>query len=424
MKKLLGIVIFLGAYTFCYGGGYRVALQGQRALAMGHTGVAYVNSAELAFFNPAGLVYLEDRLNVSAGVSGVFSNVTWQNEKYGQSADTDSPMGTPFYIYASYAATEWLSVGLSVYTPYGSSVEWPTDWAGSHLVNNIELQAIFVQPLVSLKISERLSFGGGPIFVTGKVNFNRNANRTLTDLQGNRANVTVDDSGVTNWGWSLGTMFNFTDHFRIGAHYRSEIILDSKDGTATFANFPNDSGQPLVINPTTVIPSNGTTGFNASLPMPAEMTVGLSYDNDKWAFNFDYSRTYWEVYDNLDIEFSNGGEAINPRNYKNSSTYKFGVQYNANDLIALRAGYYFDESPVREGYFAPETPRNDADGFTAGVSFAINDRLAIDASFLYLRFEEVDASYDFYTENGQNVPFGGTYKSSAFVPGIGVTYKL
>ncbi|WP_031427062.1 OmpP1/FadL family transporter [Flavimarina sp. Hel_I_48] len=424
MKKLLGILLFFSAFTAVYAGGYRVAIQGQRGLAMGHTGVAYVNSAELAFFNPAGLVYLEDRLNISAGVSGVFSNVTWQNENFGQASKTDSPMGTPFYLYASYAATDWLSVGLAVYTPYGSSVEWPTDWAGSHLVNNIELQAIFVQPLVSLKISEKFSVGGGPIFVTGNVNFNRNANRTLTDLEGNRANVTVDDSGVTNWGWSLATMFNFTDHFRIGAHYRSEIILDSKDGDATFANFPNNTGQPLVVNPTTVIPSNGTIGFNASLPMPAEMTVGLSYDKEKWAFNFDYSRTYWDVYNNLDILFSNGGEAINPRNYKNSSTYKFGVQYDANELISLRAGYYFDESPVQEGYFAPETPRNDADGFTAGVSFTVNSHLAIDASFLYLRFEEVDASYNFYSENGQNVPFGGTYKSSAFVPGIGVSYKL
>lgn len=424
MGRFLGVLIIFLGVSVSYAGGYRVAVQGQRGLAMGHTGVAYVNSAELAFFNPAGLVFLENKLNISAGINGVFSAVTWQNETYGQAAETDSPVGTPFYLYGSYAATEWLSVGLSVYTPYGSSVEWPTDWPGSHLVNNIDLQAIYVQPLVSLKLSDKFSIGGGPIFVTGNVNFNRNANRSLTDIEGNRANVTVDDSGVTNWGWSIATMFNFTKNLRIGAHYRSEIILDSEDGDATFANFPNNSGQPIVVNPTTVIPSNGATGFNASLPLPAELTVGLSYSEEKWTFNFDYSRTFWDVYEDLDIIFGNGGESINPRNYENASTYKFGLQYNANDHIALRAGYYFDESPVREGYFAPETPRNDADGFTAGVSFVVNSRIAIDASFLYLRFEEVDASYDFYTENGQNVAFAGTYKSSAFIPGIGVSYKL
>ncbi len=420
MRKILLASLFLLASATSFAGGYRVGLQGQRALAMGHTGVAYVNTAELAFFNPAGLVYLENRLNVSAGGFGVFSSVAWQNESTGQYAQTDSPMGTPFYAYGSYAATEWMSLGLAVYTPYGSTVEWPTDWAGSHLVNNIELSAIFIQPLISLKINEVMSIGGGPIFVTGNVNFNRNASRFLTDIEGNRSNVTIDDSGVTNWGWSLGALFNVTDNFRIGANYRSEIILESTEGTATFANFPNDSGAPINVGGTT-IPSNGETGFEASLPLPAELTVGLSYDCKKWVFNFDYTRTFWDVYEDLDIIFGNGRESINPRNYRNSSIYKFGLAYAASEKFTLRAGYYFDETPIRSGYFAPETPRNDSNGFTAGLSFDISNSFAIDASFLYVRFKEINESYDFVDDGSS---FGGTYKSSAFIPGIGLTYKM
>ncbi|MFD2827900.1 OmpP1/FadL family transporter [Leeuwenhoekiella polynyae] len=420
MKRVLVTSLFLLASAITFAGGYRVGLQGQRALAMGHTGVAYVNSAELAFFNPAGLVFLENKINASAGGFGVFSSVAWQNEGTGQYAQTDSPMSTPFYLYGSYALNENLSLGLAVYTPYGSTVEWPTDWAGSHLVNNIELAAIFIQPLVSFKISDKFSVGGGPIFVTGNVNFNRNANRFLTDLEGNRSNVTIDDSGVTNWGYSVGAMFKVTEDFTLGANYRSEIILDSKDGTATFANFPNDSGAPITVG-TTTIPSNGTTGFTASLPLPAELTVGGSYSKDKWVVNFDYTRTFWDVYEDLDIVFSNGQESINPRNYKNSSIYKVGFGYSASERIMLRAGYYFDESPVRSGYFAPETPRNDSNGFTAGLSYVISDSFAIDASFLYVRFKEINESYD-YVDDGSS--FGGAYKSSAFVPGIGLTYKL
>jgi long-chain fatty acid transport protein len=75
------------------------------------------------------------------------------------------------------------------------------------------------------------------------------------------------------------------------------------------------------------------------------------------------------------------------------------LQYQATDKITLRAGYYRDETPVQPGYFAPETPRNDSDGFTGGLSFAVTPKLAIDASFFYLRFEEVDASYDFGTNS-------------------------
>ncbi len=409
---------FVLASAVTYAGGYRVSVQGQRALAMGHTGVAVVNSAELGFFNPAGLVYLENRLTVSAGVSAVFSDVAWQNEEFGEIARTDNPAGTPFYFYASYKATDWLSVGLSVYTPYGSTVKWEDDWAGSHLVNNIELQAIYIQPLASVKISEQLSIGGGPIFVTGAVNFNRNLNRTLTDIDGNRANVTIDASGVNEWGWSVGAMYTPWEDFRLGINYRSEIIMNAEGGDADFENIPNS---PLA-------PFSDTT-FDASLPLPAELTVGASYQmNEKWLFAFDFNRNFWGVYESLDIQFGNGVVSENPRQYEDSNIWRFGAEYAATDKFVLRAGYYYDESPVQEGYFAPETPRNDSMGFTAGLSLNVTSNLAIDASFAYIRFSEVDASYNYYTEevNGQDVsvPFGGSYKSSAFIPGLGVTYKL
>ncbi|MGO1585604.1 MAG: OmpP1/FadL family transporter, partial [Mesonia sp.] len=386
MKKLLFFAVFLLAASVTYAGGYRISAQGQRALAMGHTGVAVVNSAELAFFNPAGLVYLENDLNISAGVTGVMSNVKWQNSNTGQFSETDNPIGTPFYFYASYRVTDFLSVGLSAYSPFGSVVEYPTDWAGSHLVNIIDLQAIYIQPLISIKISDYFSIGGGPIFATGGVNFNRNVNRTLTDEQGNRSNVEVDASNITNWGWSASWMFNPTENLRIGFNYRSEIILEAEDGEAVFSNVPDSALSPI---------QNGTVGFDASLPMPAEMSVGLSYEFcDKWLFAFDYNRAYWEAYKDLNIDFAPDDvpDSSNPRNYKNASTYRFGLQYEALDQLTLRAGYYLDESPVREGYFAPETPRNDSQGFTGGLSYQISKRFALDVSVAYLRFKEVDAS--------------------------------
>ncbi|MEL6810082.1 MAG: outer membrane protein transport protein [Bacteroidota bacterium] len=416
MKKLVFLAVFTLASAMMYAGGYRVSLQGNKSLAMGHTGVALVNSSELVFFNPAGLVFLEDKLSVSAGGFGVFSDVVYQNEATGAFAETDSPVGTPIYLYASYQATDWLAFGLGVYTPYGSEVAYEDDWAGSHLVNNIELAAIFVQPTVSFKIGDVVSIGGGPIYVTGSVNFNRNLSRTLTDLEGNRSEVTIDASGVNQWGWTAGVMVKPAEGLTIGANYRSKIILEADDADADFENIPNSPLTPFA-----------DTKASASLPLPAEMTVGISYEFcEKWTLAFDYNRAFWDVYESLDIDFAdeNIPDSFNARNYKNASTYRFGVQYDATKMFTLRAGYYFDESPVQDGFFAPETPRNDSNGYTAGLTFNLSDRFQIDASFLYLRFKEVDASYDAYFENGVAAPFSGTYKSSAFVPGLGVTYKM
>jgi long-chain fatty acid transport protein len=210
-------------------------------------------------------------------------------------------------------------------------------------------------------------------------------------------------------------MYNATEDLRFGINYRSEIMVEAEGGDATFQNVPNSPLTPFQ-----------DTQFDAALPMPAELSVGLSYELlDKWLFAFDYNMTYWDVYESLDIDFANATpDSNNPRNYKNSSSYRFGLQYFANETVTLRVGYYFDESPVQSGYFAPETPRNDAHGFTGGLSLHVSDRFSIDAAFLYNRYEEVDESYNYYTENGETVPFEGTYKTSAFIPGLGVTYKL
>ncbi len=423
MKKVLSVLVLLLVCAVTYAGGYRVSLQGQRSLAMGHTGVAMVNNAELAFFNPGGLVHLESKLNLAVGGFGVFSDVKYQNTEFGQSAQTESPTGTPLYLYGSYKVSERLAVGLAIYTPYGSTVEYPTDWAGSHLVNSIELSAIFVQPLVSVKIFDDLAIGGGPILAIGGVNFNRNLSRSLTDIDGNRSNVEIDAQGVNAFGFSLGAMITPSDEWSFGINYRSRIDVDveSGDGEATFSNVPNSPLAPV---------PNGTFNFTASLPLPAEWTLGASYKpSEKWTLNFDWNYAEWDAYESLDLSFLNAdgsvlAESVNPRNYENASTFRFGAQYEASSKFVIRGGYYFDESPVVEGFFAPETPRNDSHGVTGGFTFNVTDKLAIDASFLYLYFEEVDASYRSYVEGGQRVPFEGTYKSSAFAPGIGLSYKL
>lgn len=423
MRKVLSVFVLLLVCTVTYAGGYRVSLQGQRGLAMGHTGVAMVSNAELAFFNPGGLVHLESKLSVAVGGFGVFSDVKYQNSEFGTSAVTDSPVGTPLYLYASYKISEKSALALAIYTPFGSTVEYPDDWAGSHLVNSIELSAIFVQPIFATKLTEHVSIGGGPILAIGGVNFNRNLSRSLADIDGNRSNVEIDAAGITSFGFSVGAFAQLSDKWAFGVNYRSRIDVEVEpgDGEATFSNVPESPLAPI---------TNGEFDFTASLPLPAEWTVGFTYQpTDKWILNADVNYAEWDAFDSLDINFLNTDgsvalESLNPRNYKNAWTFRVGGEYKVSDKFALRGGAYFDESPVQEGFFAPETPRNDSFGFTGGFTYNVSQRLAIDASFLFLTFKEIDASYDFYVENGVQTPFRGTYKSSAFAPGIGLSYKL
>ena len=410
MRKLLSLTLLALAGSTAFAGGYRVSIQGQKQLAMGHTGVAVVNSAEVAFFNPAGMAYLDKKFNLSVGASGLFANTRFQENVFNTSSYTEN-FGTPFSLYATYKINDWFTAGLAVYTPYGSSVKWDQNWQGAYLVNNIDLQAIFVQPTVSVRVGEHFSVGGGPIYATGAVNFNRNlyASNATFQVDNDPTDLTLDAKGISAWGYTLGVMFNPTKSVRLGMNYRSEIIMEARDGDATFNDVPVFA-ESLLTN----------TTFNADLPLPAEFTAGISVQlTDKWLVAFDYNRAMWSAYQSLDVEFNNGlPTSVNPRNYKDASTYRIGTQYKASEKFTFRAGYYFDESPVQDTYFAPETPRNDSNAFTGGLTYQLNSKLGIDLSFLYIHFDEIDNSY----EHNANGDFAGTYKSVVFSPGVGITY--
>ena len=416
MKKIILMTVGACVATNAFAGGYRVALQGQKALGMGHTGVAMTESAEVVFFNPASMSLLEEDAQFIGGITLIDGVTKYQNTTTNTAAETDNPVGTPVGIYYTKKHNKDLSYGLGIYTPYGNSVEWPTDWAGSHLVNNIELAAIFIQPTVSYRLSKGHSVGFGPIYVSGTVEFNRNLSTSLVDGSGNRSDVTIKASGVDSFGFNLGYTGQLSKELTVGVNYRSKIDLEARGETADFNEVPTSFAA--------VFPD---TTFDADLVLPAELTLGLVYamNGDKTKFAFDINRTFWSEYENLNVQFYNGaGQSLNPRNYQDANILRFGIQHAFNKALTARAGIYFDETPIQPGYFTPETPRNDSIGYTAGVSYRLSKNMEFDASLLILTFDEFSGSYDYYDQSGTTISFGGDYISEVTTLGFGFNYTF
>ena len=372
-------------------------------------------SSEVVFFNPGAMTQLESDNDLTGGLILLEGETIYQNEGTLVETETDNPVGTPINGYYTQKMSDQMSWGLGIYTPYGNKVEWPTDWAGSHLVNFIELQTIYIQPTIGYQVNDSTSIGFGPTLVLGSVEFNRNLDTGsfLTDEDGNRSNVTIKASNVVALGFNLGVLHKLSDKTSLGLSYRSEVIVEARDEDADFDNIATANEETF---------ADGK--FDADLPLPAELTIGIAYQySDRMTLAFDINRTFWDVYDELVIEFDNGITSVNPRNYQDSNIFRFGLQYRYNDKWTFRGGIYFDESPVQDGYFAPETPRNDSVGYTAGASYRYSENLEMDISLLILTFDEEENSYDFYEEGGFTIPFGGTYDSAANSIGFGLSYK-
>ncbi len=409
MKKRLFVYLFLLTGFVTYAGGYRVALQGARMLGMGHAGTAVFGSAEGVFFNPAGLVFTEG-MHFSAGVSLIKSTVKFQNTDYLWTAQTHNPLGTPFYVYFSMPAAKNLTFSVGIYTPFGSSVVWDQDWVGSHLVNSISLKAIYIQPAFSYKLNDYVGLSAGFIIGKGSVVYNKNANRFLTDLEGNRTDITLADKGITATGYTLSLAIRTSEGFSFGIHYRSKVIFKSRYGKAEF----NDEPDFFIAR----------DNFSAELPMPAEWSTGFACKPfKKLMLAADVNYTLWSVYKNLDLKFNRLPENLMPKNWQNTLTMRVGMEYALNDNISLRVGYYTDESPIPAGYFSPETPSLDSQNYTFGFSYS-KEKWGVDFGFLYVDGKERTDSYRYYREGLSSPTFGGTYVSNALVTSLGFKYSF
>ena len=404
MKRLL--IPILGLMPLIsLAGGYQVNLQGNKQTGMGHLGTSFYLGASSAYFNPAMMGLDSNKLSFEVGGSAIFGTVSYQNQETGISESTDNPVGTPFYFYGTYKINEKLSAGLGVYTPFGNSVKWGDDWTGKNLIQDISLQAIYIQPTLSYNISDKLSFGAGLTYVLGSFDINRAVPAPIGN--NNSSNLQGDETGI---GFNTGIYFKATEKLSLGLTYRSQVDIELENGDIDFTVDP-------------ALASSFPDGkFAATLPLPATTTLGLAYRvSDKLLLSVEGSFVEWSAYKSLDFDFENNTASLedskNPRNYDDAIILRVGGEYLVKEGFALRAGFYYDESPITDEYFNPETPNSDNLGFTAGFSYAITANLGIDASFLYIAGLERESTY-------KPANFGGKYKGAVVIPGIGLNYKF
>jgi long-chain fatty acid transport protein len=412
MKKILLMsCMIVMQQMFALAEGYQVNLQGQKQTGMGHIGTGLNLGASSMHFNPGALSMMEKKYEFSVGISPIFSDNTFQKvEPSVYQAESDNPTGTPFYFYGAAKLNEKLALGLGVTTPYGNSLVWGDNWDGRYLIQDIALQAIFIQPTVSYRLMDQLSVGAGFVVASGKVDLNKGL--PFVDQQGNEGQANLTGSTIA-YGFNAGVYYQPSEKWSFGVDYRSEIMMKMDEGDATFKVPVSMSGY---------FPK-GTT-FSAELPMPANLSVGIGWQaTEKLLIGVDYQYVFWSAYQSLDFDFSNNDEnpvlrdSKNARNFTNSAVYRIGGEYKINSSFDARAGFYFDQTPIPEHYLSPETPGTDKLGFSAGASWYINDKLSLDVSFLYIHG---NTRQDGYADTN----FYGTYYTHAVIPGFGLNYAF
>ena len=410
MKKIV-LTTALLAGVLAQAGGFRVSLQGVKQLAMAHTS-AHAEDASVTFFNPAGMSFIPAKLSVAAGGFGAKSSVTYQNLSTLESFDTKNPLGTPFYVAVAYRVLDNVSVGINVSTPFGSTIEWPSDWAGREIVQRLELKAFYFQPMISFKLAPWASVGGSYIYAKGIVNWDKG----VTQLGGT---LNLNDEKATGSGFGVGFYLKPTDKLDVSLAYRSPIDMEAENGVASFNISP-------ALYPNVGLDASGKDSFKATLPLVDEYTVGVTYKiTPKWMISGDFNYSGWERYNQLTLDFANapiGNQPndptvlVSPKNFKSTQTWRVGTQYQVNDMFAARVGYYYDESPYADKDFQAETPSFDSNVFTAGIGLNLMKGFGIDiaGAYAFPKSRLVENAYN---------NFYGQAKAKAFYFGLGLSYN-
>lgn len=448
MKKLFLVLAAAALCTGAYAEGYQVNNMSAKQTGMGHVGTAMKLNSESIFFNPAATAFQTSKFNVSAGFTGILSNVHYRslptldnNYTSGPIERSDNKLSTPLHVYFNYKPIERLAVGLGFYTPNGSSMKWGDNWSGANLVQEINLAAYTFQPTVSYRICDGLSVGAGLMITWGNFDLSRSilsrekrmglinqmldpkiqqleglipnlpdgpdkqtAQQTLQQLQGaeNYLNATMDKSLVSAKlegdadvavGVNAGILWDITDEWSIGMTWRSRMNMKVGRGHASMRIDPTTAGlikQLGMLYPDVdLIPSLDQGTFNAELPLPTSVTWGVSFrPTPKWEFAVDLQWVGWSAYKALNVVFNEPELEIDPiysvKNYSNTLAFRFGGQYRATDFLTARMGMYVDESPVSSDYLNPETPSMTKVAYTAGLSLRPTRFMSIDLAYCYI----------------------------------------
>ncbi len=400
--------------------GYQVNTLSAKQLGMGHTSVSQKLNSESVWFNPAAAAYQEQKFTVAAGVTGIMATATcttandYTNPTTTYTSDND--WSTPLYLYANYKVNDNLALGLSFNTPFGSSMNWGTDWVGASLVQSISLTSYTAQPTISYKMLDgKLSLGAGLMMVWGNYEQSKNLSTGVAD-------VTMSGDAGLKFGVNLGVMYDINDQWSIGASYRSKVMMEVSEGQAdiTYAAGYEDALSPYF--------SFMTNGFSAELPLPATLSIGATYyPADRWTLSTEIQWVQWNAYESLDIDFSGVGVSYD-KNYSNTIMFRVGGQYEISDFITGRLGFYVDQSPVASDYLNPETPSMTKVGYTAGLSIMPcknNRNFSIDLAYAYITSADPERAGSCplsVNSDGTVNAFSANYTTKAHTASIGLSW--
>jgi len=431
IRTLLAVAVLAALLlpTLTHAAGYSIYEQGAAALGMAGAATASVSDASAVFFNPAAMTRLEGtRIYVGASALQPVTKFTGQDPYPGAAGSADMVRQTfyPPTVYATHSWKKGYAVGVGFNSPFGLGVEWdPATFMGSYLVTKADLQGLNASLCLAYAPNEKWSFAAGGDMMMAKVGLKNQVHKDLSAYYGSSyADVYVADADLESDltpapGWNAAVLFTPTSEWKVGAYYRSKVVVHVDDGTAKFT----DIRVPALAS------RLADQGVSTVLRFPAMWSVGAAWTpKPAWTVEADFNVHEWEVFSDLPVDFENilTADKLRIENYSNAWQARTGAEYRRG-CLAYRGGYYFDKSPAPVNAVTPLLPDADRHGVTLGLGWSLgaDKRWTVDVYELAIfAAPRVGVALEPDLPSSDRATFTGEYETFVNVVGFGVGYRF
>jgi long-chain fatty acid transport protein len=377
--------------------GYVIPEQSLNSTARGSAYIAETNGADSSYFNPANMSWLNSEFHTELTFSYInLPGMTYSdNRTSSYSGDSKSENFLLPQLHMVSPDYNNFRFGISLIYPAGLTKRW-NDVYPKTFAEKFALQIVEVNPTASYKILNNLSMGMGIrlIKADGEVKSGGPYGVGATQYGIMYSNISREMEGdAVEFGYNLAATYKPADSISLAATYRSKIEI-GLDGTALLSS--SDGYIAGVGSVAQMLPAASYNGGGSlEIPIPASMSIGTAYTHKETIFEFVYMKTFWSAYQTLDFEYDtpissqtspvlyNAFEVPVAKNWKNSNSFRFGINHRLDQKINLMGGYIIDKNPIPDNTLMFELPDSDSRVYSFGVSYKHSKTLEFGGAYLF-----------------------------------------
>ena len=383
-------------------GGFALPGVGSKALSMGGAFRGLADDWSASFWNPAGLAYLPNSefsfnlytLNFRPEYT---AKVHFGDYSVGYEDATYYPEDRAFFLpsfsgFYKFPQIEGISGGIAFFVPYKLESKWdlydpPMGYNNTVPYPGFDHQTDIIiwdlHPAVAKDFMEgKLSLGAGLSIQRADFELRR---VVLTPTIFDRPyeyfpvdwNLKTDGWGM---GFNVGILYKASPKLQFGFSYRSPIDMDLKGSLDMVMYLP--TLEPIIEGGTRKY-HNGD--FEATLPLPGDLGVGVAFKpTERLTLTFDLNSTNWSRLDQLEtkdffLRQEESGYYLRvekselPFGWDNITRFSLGGEYLFGENLWVRAGYFFEKSPIPNSTFTMLIPDvGNKNCFNVGLSYKVN----------------------------------------------------